>query len=138
MSQIERRRQACAACDKNSNGLCTMTGAAIEAKISGETERCPLRMWDEQPGLLTKAVNLGKAIVNHIADGLVEVSQDQYLARLATCDTCPNRSADWECNQCGCYITIKAKWRSEKCPLAMWPGDSPEAPLPPKRSCCGG
>lgn len=90
------------------------------------------------PSFLERAKNFGVAVVKHVADGLVEVSQDDYLARLATCDKCPHRTPDWKCNNCGCYLTIKAKWRSERCPLAMWPGDAPEAPLPPKKACCGG
>lgn len=87
------------------------------------TENAP----ETGPGLLQQAANFGKAIVRHAVDGGRHVSDDVYLARLAVCADCPSFDAEkTSCKQrtCGCRVQIKARWRSEECPLQKWP--SPE------------
>lgn len=94
--------------------------------------------------MLRRGLNLTKAVVRHVADGAKVVSDDEYRIRLETCDTCDRRRPeDSMCLECGCYLKIKAKWRSEDCPLKKWPAlegqkdKGADAP-PPKRLCCGG
>ena len=79
---------------------------------------------DQGPGLLQKAVNLGKAVVRHVVDGSRKVSDEVYLARLAICSDCPSlEPTRFSCKEqsCGCRLTAKARWRSEDCPLKKWP-----------------
>lgn len=64
------------------------------------------------------------AVVDHVADGCANVSKEQLAGRLAACESCPFR--EWlTCghHSCGCFIWLKARWRSEKCPAdpPRWP-----------------
>lgn len=70
------------------------------------------------PGQVVKFVG---AAVRHAADGFARVDDKELGGRLATCALCEHRrKADWVCEKCGCYITVKATWRSETCPLGKW------------------
>ncbi len=78
----------------------------------------------EEPGLLRKAFNFGKAVVKHVADGCERVDDATYAQRIAVCKDCP--SCDLErlvCKEqgCGCCLETKARWRSEDCPRGNWP-----------------
>lgn len=77
-----------------------------------------------EPNLLQKAWNFGKAVVRHTADGARQVDDAVYEGRLTVCRACS--SCDIErmvCRDpsCGCYLTVKARWQSENCPLQKWP-----------------
>jgi hypothetical protein len=81
----------------------------------------------EGPGLLRKAANFGKAVVKHVADGGKHVSDEVYLARLSVCANCPSLDPErMRCMEktCGCRLKVKARWRSESCPLGKWPSSS--------------
>lgn len=76
------------------------------------------------PGLAQRAVNFGRAVVRHVADGGQHVDDATYEARLAVCRSCAScDTAHMICREpaCGCYLQIKARWRSEDCPLRQWP-----------------
>lgn len=90
------------------------------------------------PSLALRTLNFGRAVVRHATDGLRCVDQASYDARLAICVECP--SCDTErlvCLQptCGCQLTTKAWWASERCPLGKWPetdnANGKTAPLTP-------
>lgn len=77
-----------------------------------------------EPGAMRKATNFGKAIVKHIADGLVRLDEETYQHRLSICRSCD--SCDQQrmmCLQpaCGCRLRLKARWHSEVCPIGKWP-----------------
>ncbi len=81
------------------------------------------------PGLLQRAWNFGNAVGRHLADGRRQVSDDELEARLAVCRKCSSCDlAAMICREptCGCYLSIKARWQSEDCPLKKWP--TPAAP----------
>ena len=41
--------------------------------------------------------------------------------RISICQGCEHyNSATTRCNECGCFINIKADWASEKCPIDKW------------------
>ena len=45
----------------------------------------------------------------------------EYAERINVCAECDKlNSTKWTCGVCGCYLTKKAKWRTEDCPLAKW------------------
>ena len=68
------------------------------------------------------AGNFIKAVTNHVKDGGRKVSQEELQERLEQCNNCQflvkNRCRHMKC---GCFITKKAKWRSESCPIGRWP-----------------
>src|SRR5690606_31963370 len=83
------------------------------------------------PSIIRKAYNFGRAATRHVATGARNVSDEDYQARLSVCRDCP--SCDLQklvCRQksCGCYLTKKARWESERCPLGKWPTLGAAAP----------
>jgi hypothetical protein len=82
------------------------------------------RIKQEQPGILKKMWNFGKALKNHVSDGIRTVSNEVYEKRLSECDNCVYREEN-RClhSSCGCTLTHKAKWNSEKCPIGRWQND---------------
>lgn len=78
----------------------------------------------QEPGLLTKAWNLTKAIARHAVDGGTKVSEQTYSERLAICRGCASCDVPrMVCTEpeCGCQLYVKARWRSEHCPKGNWP-----------------
>jgi hypothetical protein len=75
---------------------------------------------NELPSLFQQAKNLATSTFNHVINGMEEVSLPIYEERLKTCMNCPFvNTSDAEnprCSKCGCFLKIKAKWASERCP----------------------
>jgi len=40
--------------------------------------------------------------------------------RMAVCQSCPELGALNRCGQCGCFMTIKTRIYSAKCPFGLW------------------
>ena len=75
------------------------------------------------PGLLQKAQNFTKAIVGHVADLGQKVSNEVFESRLSICQSCDLCDRDrMLClhKGCGCNLNVKARWRSQSCPLELW------------------
>ena len=77
---------------------------------------------EENPSLLKKALNLGEAVANHVADGFSKVSKEELATRLSICEKCPYK-AGTTCSKCGCVLTVKAAWKTSTCPddPPRWP-----------------
>lgn len=61
------------------------------------------------------------SLKNFSSSGYKLVSDEIFEERLDICKECPDfNSAISQCRQCGCLLSIKAKWASEKCPLDKW------------------
>lgn len=73
-----------------------------------------------EPGLIEKAVNFTGAIVKHIASGGKKATPEQLKERLTICDGCEQKKGN-SCKLCGCALSIKASWTTQKCPLDKWP-----------------
>ena len=74
----------------------------------------------KEPSLLKKALSLGEAVVNHVADGLTKTTKEELTLRLSICESCHHRNGD-SCGLCGCDISTKSGWRSSTCPDDRWP-----------------
>ena len=114
-------------------------------RVSDEDHQALLRAVGRSPapppGALRKVANFLPALAAHVLDGLAEVPDAARDARLAACATCDYWRPDWTCShvECGCDLLVKAKWRTQHCPLKKWPGDKPGAtPLATVGGCCGG
>ena len=74
------------------------------------------------PGIVKLASNFARAVANHLRDGIRKVSQEELQKRLEQCNNCEflvkNRCRHMKC---GCFVTKKARWRSEDCPVGKWP-----------------
>jgi len=77
------------------------------------------------PSLLQKTKNFSKAIINHACDGFTRVSEEEFKVRLDICNECEQRDG-MVCKICGCFLNVKASWKSEKCPLHKWPDENKE------------
>jgi hypothetical protein len=82
---------------------------------------------EQGPSMAQRAANFGSAVIRYAANGLKQVDQATFDARIAICRQCP--SCDTErmiCRQpsCGCSLSIKAWWASESCPIQLWPSRS--------------
>jgi hypothetical protein len=74
-----------------------------------------------EPEIFTLAKNFGHSVVNHLADGMKKVSEEEFNKRLDICKKCDKfDDKSVRCKQCGCFLNIKASWNSEKCPLGLW------------------
>ncbi len=87
--------------------------------------------------LMARVGNFGKAVVRHALDAFAHVDDKAYQDRLAICAACEHKDEkSWTCNECGCNLEVKARWRSERCPLGKW--DVPAAPPAGSGGCgCG-
>lgn len=112
--------------------LCRRQDAYFQAWERGEGPCLPEPTWQgtgevtdvEGPGLWQRGLNLARALARHVADGTATVDDAAYEQRLAVCRQCPSCDAErMLCREptCGCFLTIKARWRSESCPLSKWP-----------------
>jgi hypothetical protein len=75
------------------------------------------------PGLARKAVRFAGALWRHVRDRRRQVDDQAYEVRLAVCRACPSCDlARMVCREraCGCRLRVKARWRSEVCPLGNW------------------
>jgi len=66
---------------------------------------------------MLRIVRFAEALAAHVADRFAYVSRDELSERLSACECCPHRDG-LTCahHSCGCFIWLKARWRSEKCP----------------------
>lgn len=67
-----------------------------------------------------KITNLTSAITNFVKNGLKIATKEVFEARLKICNDCQYKTKDWRCSQCGCYLSVKARAESEKCPVGKW------------------
>lgn len=95
----------------------------------------------QAPGLFARSWNFTRAVVRHMADGAALVPDDEYAARLGACGRCrlldPERRV---CRHpaCGCFVDVKASWRSESCPAKRWPLETTQPPASGTGGCgCG-
>lgn len=87
------------------------------------------------------------AVYEHMIAGMPKVDDQQYVARLAICDSCEHcdKSNDrWICKLCQCYLKEgsilpgKARWGSENCPIDKWPKLTlPTITNSASSPCCG-
>lgn len=73
------------------------------------------------PSMRSMALSLGKEVTNHIANGMKHVDQEVLEERLAICHACEFFNKEMNrCGKCGCFLNVKAKWKSSSCPISKW------------------
>tara|TARA_R110000744_G_scaffold198345_5_gene317595 strand:- start:2538 stop:2810 length:273 start_codon:yes stop_codon:yes gene_type:complete len=62
-----------------------------------------------------------RSLYLNIKSGFKHVTHEEYEDRISICMGCPfvNYKED-RCNDCGCYIKIKARLKVEDCPQGYW------------------
>lgn len=52
---------------------------------------------------------------------MIFVKHEESEKRREICKKCEEYDKKWDrCRQCGCFISIKTKFKSAKCPLDKW------------------
>ena len=79
-------------------------------------------LWDignPSPSIAEKAISFGKAIWGYAQSGFKNVTDNEFSRRWSLCEACPQKDGD-SCKLCGCYLPLKVKMESMKCPLNKW------------------
>ena len=76
------------------------------------------------PKLGTMAYNFAKAITDEaksIVSGDDPINQEEIFNRISICNSCEFFiKEDGRCVKCGCFIKLKARMRSQNCPIGKW------------------
>ncbi len=74
------------------------------------------------PNLVKKVVNVTKSGVKFIESGFKKADKDTYNKRIDMCLECDHKYYDkfgkLRCDDCGCFLRLKARMACESCPLA--------------------
>tara|TARA_R100001163_G_C5015478_1_gene159973 strand:+ start:360 stop:635 length:276 start_codon:yes stop_codon:yes gene_type:complete len=70
--------------------------------------------------LLKRAQNLIATTTKHVANGLKNISDTDYIQRVVECTKCEKLVDNNMCSMCGCYIPTKARWEVSECPMNKW------------------
>jgi len=57
-----------------------------------------------------------KELKDHISGGMEYVDPITYKDRISKCNECPNLTEGHACALCGCFMPVKARWATSKCP----------------------
>jgi len=68
---------------------------------------------------MSRVVNFATSALNHAKNGFKMADEKLYQSRLDICTSC-NKNKNGTCQECGCILSIKASWDSEKCPIDKW------------------
>lgn len=76
------------------------------------------------PPVPEMAVNLARAVANEakaIFSGALAVPHESIASRMETCRACEHFIHDQNrCALCGCFAELKARMRSQHCPVGKW------------------
>ncbi len=68
------------------------------------------------PSIFKMLSNFAKSSIEYVAAGMPAVSESEYKKRIETCHECPHLTDTKQCGLCGCYVEVKAGWRTSTCP----------------------
>jgi len=73
------------------------------------------------PSIMEQAGNLLHESVEFTKSGFQTVNEDKFNRRIDICRACPAFDAgQGRCKECGCFMKVKAKMETAKCPLNKW------------------
>lgn len=103
----------------------TIVGSIIQIPDEKYTE-LRAKYQPDLPPLTTQGLEALKAIADEAASKLLgekSISYEQYQARLDICKGCPEITAEKRCTLCGCFMEVKARFRTRNCPAnpPRWP-----------------
>lgn len=77
------------------------------------------------PPLLEQITNLAgttkTVLLGFLKNGQVKASCQMEKDRIEICLACEKLTDDFRCQECGCFIKVKAKLLTANCPLRKWP-----------------
>jgi len=61
------------------------------------------------------------SVANYAKNGFKNVPENIRQDRLSICKSCEFLiESTVQCAKCGCFLAIKTKWATEKCPIDKW------------------
>jgi len=74
-----------------------------------------------RPSFFQMTKNAGASMMNHAMNSFQSVPANVKEERISICEGCEHYNSETtRCDECGCFINIKADWASEKCPIDKW------------------
>tara|TARA_R100001594_G_scaffold139074_1_gene183170 strand:+ start:398 stop:634 length:237 start_codon:yes stop_codon:yes gene_type:complete len=74
-----------------------------------------------KPSFLSMVKSIAKDTANWVKNGAKKVSKEEYIRRAEVCDSCVHFiHKSNTCGVCGCWMDVKAKWKTTKCPKDKW------------------
>ena len=83
-----------------------------------ESQKKPIdRSKIKPPSMFQMLKSFSSELTTYIKNGAPNVSEENYINRLAECQACENLDRKlMRCKLCGCLIQHKAKWKTTTCP----------------------
>jgi hypothetical protein len=123
---------ACVKCGFHVDGIkCSVCGTYVPAKNTNNSASP-----DQDVSMFKKATSFTSSVVNYARSGFKNVLESVKRSRLEICEKCEfHDKVNNKCNQCGCYLSAKASWASESCPIGKWGQQESPKNIP---KTCGG
>jgi len=110
--------------------ICEKCGTEVKLSSNGETTVCKQCGNVEQkekidppsfPSVTQMGKNLASSVFDYAKSGFKNTDDEKYEKRLEVCGGCESfEHSSSRCRECGCFMEIKAKMESAKCPLGKW------------------
>jgi len=78
-----------------------------------------LAQYSQRPSAVAMAGNLGKSLIEWSASGFKTCEGDELSKRLDICSSCEYLINN-RCLKCGCFIEVKTRLGTSKCPIGKW------------------
>lgn len=99
------------------------TGQTVETVMKGIEEHnpwtTPRDQVKEMPSMTVQVSGLLQAGKSFIASGFAMASEELAGQRWEICQGCDQLALN-RCRQCGCYMKVKVKLETSKCPIGKW------------------
>ena len=118
--QIKENTYECKNCGVTIESIYGPELFSMECSHDPEQEDVP-KDAGNTPSFFQMAKNAGTSMVNHAMNSFQSVPANVKEERISICEGCEHYNPETtRCNECGCFINIKADWASEKCPIDKW------------------
>lgn len=69
----------------------------------------------KKPSLITMVKNFAKDSAQFIKQGAPMCSTEEFEERMTICKSCENLTEEDKCGLCGCFMPVKAGWKTTEC-----------------------
>lgn len=71
--------------------------------------------------MIEKLISFNESLNEYINSGQADVTDQVFFRRMKICTDCEfYKKTLSRCDKCGCFLHIKARWATEKCPIDKW------------------
>lgn len=69
----------------------------------------------KKPSLITMVKNFAKDSAQFIKEGAPMCSAEEFEERMSICKSCEHLTEEDKCGLCGCFMPVKAGWKTTEC-----------------------